>query len=304
MFRFTFRNAFFLFGVSVSCAFFAERADAILLYGTDLNNGHIVTIDTATNAVRNIANVPGPDSLLFDSQGRIIYSAYTTGQIRRYDLTAHTDTLLASGFSRPVDIALEPGLNSLLITEQSGNKIDRLDLTTNAVSLLRRTPGSANGIVYDNTGRLFASISSNTLAQIDPITGATLQSFSGLSVDGLTFDAKTGKLYGAVQGAGKIYSFNPNSLASGGTTVVNVPGPDGVVTDSDGNLYIAARGDFHVYTYNPFTGSLVRGASVPGLDDLAPASGLGAPVPEPGSLALLMGSAVCGTGLLLRRRRK
>lgn len=268
------------------------RSPADLLYGTDLANGKIVTIDTDTNAVTTLVNVPNPDTLVFDLGGRIIYSAYLAGQVRRYDPATGTDVLVAGGFNRPVDLALEPGGNSVLVAEQAGRKIDRINLVTNAVSLLRTTSGSTNGLTYDNSGRLFATISLSTFAELNPTTGAVLHSVTVPNdIDGVTFDSVTGLLYAASQGSSRIFSFNPNSLASGETLLTAVPGPDGIVSDGKGNLYIAARGDFHVYRYNFASRSLIRGASVPGLDDLAPASGLGS-IPEPGSLVLL------GTGAL------
>jgi hypothetical protein len=61
----------------------------------------------------------------------------------------------------------------------------------------------------------------------------------------------------------------------------------------------AARGDFHIYQYHINTSSLIQRTLVNGLDDLAPASGLGAPpgiAPEPASL-LLAGLGALGLAI-------
>jgi hypothetical protein len=69
-----------------------------------------------------------------------------------------------------------------------------------------------------------------------------------------------------------------------------------------GNIFIASSdsdGDSHIYQLNLITHTLTQNALVPGLDDLAPATGLGS-VPEPSTFTLVgMGSF----GLALRRRR-
>src|SRR5262249_40923790 len=156
-----------------------------------------------------LANVPQPDSLLIDANGRILYSAYFAGQVRRYDVASGTDALVAGGFNHPVDLAFEPGSNTVLLAEQAGHRVDRIKLTTGSVSLLTTTPGDANGLTYDNSGRLFATTSPNTLAQLNPITGAVIQSVNiANDLDGLTFDSTTGLLYAASQGGSRILSFN------------------------------------------------------------------------------------------------
>src|SRR5262249_46966054 len=84
-----------------------------------------------------------------------------------------------------------------------------------------------------------------------------------------------------------------------------LPGPDGIVSDGAGNLFIASRGNSHIYQYNLTTNTLTQRTLVNGLDDLAPASGLGAPAaPEPSTLAGAALGALMSAGYVWRKRRR
>ncbi len=108
-----------------------------------------------------------------------------------------------------------------------------------------------------------------------------------------------------------IYSIDPNNLSN----VVNVtghlgiiPGPDGITSDGLGNIFIASSdslGDSHVYQLDLINNTLTQNVMVPGLDDLAPASGLGSAAPEPSSLVLgAFGLIGTTAGLFIRRRKR
>ena len=73
------------------------------------------------------------DSLIFDSNNDIIYSAYSVGgvgQIRQGDPTVgiSSDTLLATVGNEAVDLALVPGGDFVLGTSQATGKIYEVDL--------------------------------------------------------------------------------------------------------------------------------------------------------------------------------
>ncbi|HEV3415827.1 MAG TPA: hypothetical protein VG056_03420 [Pirellulales bacterium] len=281
-----------------------------LLYVTSTSGQQILTADTGTNVVTPVVNTVGqPDSLLFDNNQNIIYSNLQTGQVRRINKTTHSDTLIAGGFNDPADIALEPGGGSLLLSDFAGGQIFRINLTTNAVTTLGVYGGNPQGLAYDNLGRLFANLGTRSggatsfLAQLDPVTGAILRQSIGLvSLDGLTFDSFSGKLFDPSLAGGGIYQIDPATLA-----VTLLPGSsgvafDGITNDAAGNLYIANSGS-RIYQYNLPTLTLTPETVVGGLDDLAPAAGLGS-TPEPAGLTLLCIGAAGLAGYSWRRSRR
>jgi streptogramin lyase len=290
----------------------AARAD--ILYGTSVDGSFLFRADTSTASVTTILNtLSGADSLVFDTTGRIIYSQIYSGSVRRYDPFASTDVLIASGLQLPADLALEPGGGSVLVSEYGGGVIDRINLTTLASSQLSTGLINPEGTVYDSSGRLFANIGNRyggptgkQLVQLDPVTGAVLASSPGLdSLDGLTYDAFSGRLYATSLFGGGIYSVDPNNLGAAPLQLAwgGLQMPDGITTNGTGQLFIAAAGNDTIYQYDLASSTLAPKVYVYGLDDLAPASGLGSnQVPEPGAL----GFAAAGLmgGLAWWRRRQ
>jgi hypothetical protein len=109
---------------------------------------------------------------------------------------------------------------------------------------------------------------------------------------------------------GRVVEINPNNLSSftvftpTGAAIATF-GLDGIVSDGLGHLFIASRANNTIIQYNIATNSATAVGFVSGLDDLAPASGLGAAVSEPSSIVQL---GIGGLGMLaaahrLRRQR-
>jgi hypothetical protein len=268
---------------------FGARAYAETLFVTSLSGQQVLTADTVTNAVTPVFNTVGqPDSLIFDGTGsNIIYTNLGTGQVREFNRSAKTDTVLASGFADPADLALEPGGATTLVSNFGGGTISRVNLATHAVTTLGNYGGNPQGLAYDALGNLFAVLGTRSggatsfVARLDPITGAILgQTVGEVELDGMTYDPFTGLLYSPSLNGNGIFAINPSTLAV--TLLNNSTGVafDGITTDSNGNLFIANSGS-RIYQYNLISDVLTPETTVSGLDDLAPASGLGAPVPAP-----------------------
>ncbi len=229
-----------------------------------------------------------PDSLVLDTQSRLIYSETQAipPQIRRVNPDGTGDTLVAGaaqGIVNPFDMILDPTGQFLYVSNMSdglggGNKITITDLTMplpNATTC--PTPViSPQGLAFDTAGNLYV-LAQNTPAmpgvsgiyRINKVTCAVLQSNVGFdpanSLDGLTYDPSTNRLFAASNAGNSIYSIDPATLAA--VKIATVPRPDGLINDSHGTLYIAARNN-GVYSVNETTFATTQLTPVPFIDDL------------------------------------
>ena len=291
------------------------RASATQLYATSISGNEIYQVDTVGNTVTPYLNtVYAADSVMFDSSQNVIYTRINQGEVRLYNPNSAIDSLIAGGFTGPADIALEPGGGTMLVSEFYGGRIDRINLTTHVVTTLLTTVGSGpEGLAYDGS-RLFANLGVRStgaqkyVAEIDPVTGAILaQSPLLSSLDGLTYDPYSGRLFASSVFGNTVYEFDPNNLNNVqdlSLKLGSIPGPDGITTDGIGNIFVASTGapDGYVYQIDLIGQTLTQKQYVPGLDDLAPASGLGSgTVPEPLTM-FAVGMGIAGLGGYIRRR--
>ena len=290
------------------------RAWAAELYTTCITNSQIDAVDTVANTVTTFLNTPSAaDSIIFDGSGRVIYTELYTGEVWRYDPITTTNVMLASGFSTPADMVLEPGGNSMLVSDYGGGSVYRINLTNNTVTTLLSPGGNPEGLAYDgsrlfvNLGLRYGGPTAKYVAEINPTNGAILAVSPGLnSLDGLTYDPYSGRLFASSVLGNTVYAIDPNNLSN--VTDLSkklgpIPGPDGITTDGTGDVFVASSdslGDGHIYQINLVTQTLAQDTYVPGLDDLAPASGPGSLVPEP--TAWLLTASGFGCLPLLRRR--
>jgi sugar lactone lactonase YvrE len=278
-------------------SFSPRRAEAATVYASSITNNTIYTVDTVTKVVTPVLNTGQPlDSLFFDPSGRIIYDELDNGTVMAFNPKTLSNVLLASNIAQPIDMALEPNQSTFLVSAASSNSLVRVSLAGGTVGSPLNLSGRPDGIIYDNTGRLFVNISSgfqnnnSQVVQLNPTTGAVIATSgnTGIFLDGLTYDSFSGFLYASDYNNGKILKINPNTLTFTDLTPLGAAlnQPDGITSDGLGNLYIASRNNATVIQYNIATNTDTAIAMINGLDDLAPAAGLGAPVPEPSSLVL------------------
>jgi sugar lactone lactonase YvrE len=280
----------------------------LTLYATSVTgSGTIYAVDIDKNTVTPFITQTGQaDSLIFTPSNQIVYGNGTSGEVIAYDLTTGKSQILASGFTGLLaDISLEPGRTSVLVSDRGTGDLWRVSLSGGKSLVGTYVPGfnGLNGTAYDGSGHLFAS-NGNFVDQLDPKTGAILGSVALTYADGMTYDPYSGKIFVSSFTTNSIYAIDPTTLTAT-LAATGIPDPDGITSDGQGNIFAASFNTSDIYQYNEVTGVVTQRTHVPGLDDLAPASGLGAPaVPEPSTLAPAALGALALAGHAWRRRRR
>lgn len=219
------------------------------------------------------------DDLIVNSQGQLIYSIPSLGQVDIFNPTTGVNSVLVSGVKYARDLEIEPGGQTLLIAIYSPGSIVRYNFSTGAQTTLIKHLGTCDGIAYDAYGNLYAVANHNTIVRIDPVAGTILQTLvleahQGVNGgDGLTYDTYTGELWATHDGTtgyGVEEIFTNASGFTGAFTLFPTPtvhAPDGIKSDGKGNLYIGAIHTAAVY--NIPTNTVTKNIVVDGADGVS-----------------------------------
>ena len=259
----------------------ATVVPAVNLYATGEASQLLQEVNMTTGMVTVLANLTNrPDSLILDSQGRLLYTTggSGTGTVSMYDPSTKTVSVVLTGLSYPRDLIFDPGQTSLLVSNFGLGQILRLNLSTGAVTTLLTNQGTVDGLAFDPAGQLFAVVNHHTqIVQLDPTSGAILKTLTVVTdhtvgyygLDGLTYDSYTGDLWVSDVGTGANCLVEIPTDLSGFTLVQvgNFSSPDGIISDGHGNLFVGA-GLVTVIEYNIPTNTITKRVKVSSVDDV------------------------------------
>jgi len=236
----------FILWVSAASASWAQQ-----LYIANEFQEQLQLLDLSSGQLTTLYNIGArPDDLILNASGQLIYSVPKAGVVNLYDPVAQTNSLLVTGVDGARDLVIEPGGTSMLIAIYPlSGQIVRFNFLTGATTVLRKKLGTVDGLAYDANGNLFAVANHNTIQQIDPVTGATLNTLvlephHGVNGgDGMTYDPYTGELWATHDGStgsGVLEIATDLSTFTFYNFTGQMNAPDGIKSDGQGNLYIGA----------------------------------------------------------------
>lgn len=272
--------------LGVLCVFaLAGVCNAQMFYSASEPTQRIDLVNFTTGQVNLVHEVGSrPDSILVRS-GKLLYTVTPRGTLEQFDPSTKTNKVLATfPNGGPRDMVYDPGRKSILIALYTSARLARYNFNTGSVTIFpsKKIGTSLDGLAYDPAGNLYAVVSHNTICQLDPNTGAILQTLvlephnKVNGGDGLLYDNFTHNLWAAhdgTQGNGLIEipltATKPPRL---GSPIFRQTGklhvPDGIVTDGVGNLYIGEGLQF-LTQYSIPKDAIVKRVLVKGIDSPA-----------------------------------
>jgi len=250
-------------------------ASATEFMGVDINSGKLLYIVAPKTAVTLANTGARPDGVILGPYQQIIYALAGAGEVHSFNPYTKTDTTLATGLSAPVNIVLEPGCKSILVSDIGVNKIFRITLSNHALTTFYNGPDKMEGLVYTAAAQLFANDDQlNAIVEFDSNGNIIAQTSSNTPLttpDGLTYDAHTNALYATSNTGQLIYQVSTDL-----TTVTTISFPvapvlEGIVSDGGGNLYVVGvnGATSTIFKYTILTAKQTTLNTVPGLDDIA-----------------------------------
>lgn len=242
--------------------------------GTDINGGNLLYITSPKTSLTITTTGAKPDGVVVGPYQNIIYVLSGAGEVHYFNPYTHTDTTLAKGLTTPVDLVMEPGCKSILVSDIGVNKILRISLTTGAVTTLYGGD-QIRGMTYDNLGNLYVNDDTQSaILQIDPTTGMVLNQTSSANplttLEDIAFDTFTGELFASSTTGQLVYEVTANLLSINQIAFTQEPFLHGIVSDGAGHVYVVGSdgttGEILQYTINSGVQTVLN--KVTGLEDI------------------------------------
>ena len=189
-----------------------------------------------------LQNLPAPDDLAFDSEGRLLFSDITAGTVSALNPGGSVERI-AAGLSAPEGMVLTAD-GRILVAEQARNRVMAIDPQTHAVSLWRafpnRTgrdgidgigPALSNGdiIVPDSPNGLVWRVGADGKSATQIASGMNRPAGAGADASGRIFIADEG---------GPVWVLDPAKRR-----FVSLPTPDDVLVGRAGQVFVNTLGD-------------------------------------------------------------
>lgn len=295
-------RAIFLAAVLTASAT-AHQAYALSVYVSEVFTGTIRQV-TQTGAVSTFATgLTNPTYLAFGPDGNLYAATPGASSISRIAPDGVVSTFYA-GISDPHGIAFGSDGN-LYVASGADNTISRI--TPGGVRATFAPVDHPGAIAFDNNGNLFVTdyfggiLSRITAAGVVSPFATGIQSAAGLvfAPDGNLY-ATRGDFFSASQGPNSIVQITPAGVVSTFATAGGLASPWALAVDSSGILYAANLngGTVSAIGSQGSVATLASGFTNPYGVAVGPAA-----VPEPSTLALLIGAFV-PVALLARRRMR
>jgi len=190
-------------------------------------------------------NLPSPDDLLLAPNGSIYISDVQDQTIKEYTQDGNLQTVI-SGLSEPEGMVILPD-GSLIIAEQGTNRLVRYDPTTKALTLflaLHNTTGQlgVDGIAYDSkTQTIIVPDSPNGTVLRVSLDGKTVSEIAhGFARPTGAWVEADGSILLVDENANSLSRIHPNGIVE---KLADLPTPDDVIEDSNGNIFVNTLGD-------------------------------------------------------------
>lgn len=202
------------------------------------------------------SDLPSPDDLVLAPDGSIDVSDVSDGKIRQVTPDGQT-SILVSGLDTPEGMAWLPD-GSLVIAEQGKNRLVVYNPQTQAVTTLIQLKNNTgqlgvDGIAFDshipNQPSLIIPDSPNgTLLRFN-LDSRTQQLIArGFARPVAAFVEPNSSLLVVDENAGTLVRIHPDGKRE--TLVTNLPGPDDVLENSSGNIFVNTLNDGAIHMIN------------------------------------------------------
>src|SRR3989442_882596 len=200
-----------------------------------------------------LSNLPAPDDLAFDNDGRLLFSDNKAGTVSALNADSSVQ-LIASGLSAPEGIVVL-GSGQILVAEQGRNRIVAIDPVSHVVSQWRAfanptgregidgigpeisTVGAPSGVIVPDSpnGMVWrVNIDGKTATQIS--SGMTRPVGAAIDHNGRIFVADEG---------GALWTLDPTRRR-----FATLPTPDDVVVGRAGHIFVTTLGDNAIHEFD------------------------------------------------------